>query len=134
MFFLARQNIKPKSIKLLGINIAIRQCAACPSQKTTIVETCHDPINQVTLYIYLDITDRLCSLERCLVCTYWWVASLVTSVLVCSFALFLFLALPLRVAIHGWISLTVDCRCFVSAYATTAIMHVPGVSNFEYRI
>ena len=27
-------------------------CSVCPSQRVTIVETCHDPINQVTLCIF----------------------------------------------------------------------------------
>ena len=29
-----------------------KMCSVCPSQKLSIVETCHDPINQVTLYIF----------------------------------------------------------------------------------
>ena len=105
-------------------------CSVCPSRKMTIVETCHDHINQVTLCIFTfeslvvsailtkDVLFVLVGSEPGDFCV----------VLVCSFVLFLFFALPvIRVAIHGWISPTVDCRCLVSIYATTVIIHVPGI-------
>ena len=94
-------------------------CSVCPSRKMTIVETCHDHINQVTLYIFTFESGVVSAILTKYV-LYWWVASLVTSVvLVCSFVSFLFFALPVRVAIHGWISSAVDCRCLVSIHATT---------------